>query len=47
MDKIKDEEWVLIAGDNEQLYCTAELTDLASEDLKLFIRILWARFNIP
>ena len=43
---VKDEEWILIAGDNEDLHCTVELTILASEELKLFIRTLWARFHI-
>lgn len=43
---IKDEEWVLIAGDSEDLHCTVELTVIASGELKLFIRTLWARFNI-
>ncbi len=42
---VKDEEWVLIAG-NEDLHCTVELTVLASEELKLFVRTLWARFHI-
>ena len=43
---IKDEEWILIANDDEDLHCTAELTVLASKELKLFIRTLWATFNV-
>ncbi|MDX1304399.1 hypothetical protein [Photobacterium sp.] len=43
---IKEEEWLLIAGDDEDLHCTVELTTLASDKLRLFVRMLWARFNI-
>lgn len=46
IESIKDEEWILISGDDNDLHCTVQLTVLASEDLKLYIRTLWAKFNI-
>ncbi|MDG3085521.1 hypothetical protein P7F88_05160 [Vibrio hannami] len=46
IESIKDEEWILISGDDNDLHCTAQLTIQASEDLKLYIRTLWAKFNI-
>ncbi|WP_017219724.1 hypothetical protein [Moritella dasanensis] len=46
LTSVKDEEWILIEGDDEDLHCTVKITVLASVKLKLFIRTLWARFNI-
>lgn len=47
LEKIQDEEWILIAGDDENdLHCTVELTVHASESLRLFIRSLWSMFSI-
>lgn len=46
IESIKDEEWILVSGDGEDLHCTALLTVLASEELQINVRTLWAKFNI-
>lgn len=46
IESIKDEEWILISGDDEDLHCIVQLTVLASEELKLYVRTLWVKFNI-
>ncbi|MDV5169787.1 hypothetical protein [Photobacterium rosenbergii] len=46
LESVKDEEWILISGDNDDLHCTVQVTALASEELRLYIRTLWAKFNI-
>ncbi len=46
--QIADEEWLLIAGEDEKdLHCTVEITRFASNSLRLFVRTLWARFCVP
>tara|TARA_R110002072_G_scaffold2252_2_gene18568 strand:+ start:27960 stop:28280 length:321 start_codon:yes stop_codon:yes gene_type:complete len=47
LNQIKDEEWVLMSGEDEgDLHCTVELTPNASGTLRAFIRTLWSMFNI-
>ena len=47
LGQIQDEEWVLIAGDDEEdVHCTVELTTFASATLRSFIQALWSRFNL-
>lgn len=47
LEKIRDEEWILVAGsDEDDLHCTAELTAGASSRLRLFVRSLWSTFSI-
>lgn len=47
IEKIKDQEWILIAGDNDDdLHCTVELTIYAPASLRAFVQVLWSTFNI-
>lgn len=47
LEKIRDEEWILIAGDDENdLHCTIELTQKASQELRVFVRSLWSMFSM-
>lgn len=48
LERIRDEEWVLIEGDEGEAdyHCTVQLTKQASHKLRTFVRMLWAQFNI-
>lgn len=47
LEHIKDEEWILIAAENENdLHCTLEVTRHASQKLRFFVRTVWSRCNI-
>lgn len=47
LEHVREQEWVLIEGDDESdTHCTVELTVNSTDKLKKFVQTLWGRFNI-